>query len=123
MSRNLHQSALLALGGIARHIRNKNEDLSNSIVETLHSALNQHSSSKSQRLRRSSDGLNHHSLQAVLIDSIGNARALQSQALLLEHVTGSHDNLAAKHAAVKALQHYDTEEVHKTTNIKLATII
>ena len=112
MTRNLHQSALLALGGIARHLRNKNEDLSNSIVESLHSSLNQHSSSNPQRLRRSSDGLSHHSLQAVLIDSIGNARALQSQALLMEHVTGSHDNLAAKNAAVKALQGYETEEVY-----------
>lgn len=115
---NLHQSALLALGGIARHLRNKNEDLSNSIVESLHSALNQYSSSSNpQRLRRSSDELSHHSLQAVLIDSIGNARAIQSQALLVEHVTGSHDNLAAKHAAVKALQGYDTEEVYTFTCI------
>ena len=59
-----------------------------------------------------SSGLSQPSLHAVLIDSIGNARAPQSQSLLLEHVTGSHDNLAAKHAAVKALQGYDTEQVH-----------
>ena len=108
---SLHQSALLALGGMARHLRSKHENLSNSIVNRLHSALSQHSSSEPQRLRRSLNGLHEPSLHAVLIDSIGNARAPQSQSLLVEHVTGSHDNLPAKHAAVKALQGYDTEEV------------
>ena len=114
-SAGLHQRALLALGGMARHLRSKHENLSNSIVERLHSALTRHSSSEPQRLRRSSNGLSTSvgsGLHAVLIDSIGNARALQSQSLLVEHVTGSHGNLAAKHAAVKALQGYDTEEVH-----------
>ena len=65
-------------------------------------------------MRRSTNGLSTNigsSLHAVLIDSIGNARALQSQSLLVEHVTSSHGNLAAKHAAVKALQGYNTEEV------------
>ena len=109
---SLHQSALLALGGMARHLRNKHESLYNSIVERLHSALStRFSSSESDRLRRSVNGLHESSLHAVVIDSIGNAQAPQSQPLLLEHVTGSHDNLAAKHAAVKALQGYDTEEV------------
>lgn len=112
----LHQSALLTLGGMAKHLRNKHENLSDSIVEILHSALRQYSASpEPERLRRSTDPLStstgSRSLHAVLIDSIGNARALQSQSLLVEHVTGSHGNLAAKHAAVKALQGYDTEEV------------
>lgn len=112
VSASLRQSALLALGGMARHLRSNHENLSNSIVEELHSALSQFSSSDAPRLRRSTDGHHDHSLHAVLIDSIGNARALQSQTLLMDHVTGSHGNLAAKHAAVKALQGFDTEEVH-----------
>ena len=113
---DLHQRALLTLGGMAKHLRNKHGNLSDSIVERLHSALRQYSaSSEPERLRRSTDHLSPSisgsSLHAVLIGSIGNARALQSQSLLVEHVTGSQCNLAAKHAAVKALQGYDTEEV------------
>ena len=110
----LHQSTLLALGGMAKHLRSEHQNLSDSIVERLHSALRQFSSQEPERVRRSTDHLSTSigsSLHAVLIDSIGNARALQSQSLLVEHVTGSHGNLAAKHAAVKALQGYDTDEV------------
>lgn len=125
MPANLHQSALLALGGMARHIRNTNENLANSIVESLHSALGQYSSSQSQRLRRSANELStvDSSLHTVLIDSIGNARALQSQSLLVEHMTGSHDNLAVKHAAVKALQGYDTTEVWSTCKYSVLIVI
>ena len=118
----LHQSALLTLGGIAKHLRSKHESVSDSIVERLHSALRQYSSSQEpERVRRSTDLLSRStgsSLHAVLIDSIGNARALQSQSLLVEHVTSSHGNLAAKHAAVKALQGYDTEEVEYTYTLR-----
>lgn len=117
VSSGLHQSALLALGGMAKHLRNEHKNLSDSIVERLHSALRQYSSPEPERPRRSSDDLSTtvgSSLHAVLIDSIGNARALQSQSLLVEHVTRSDGNLAAKHAAVKALQGYDTEEVWYT---------
>ena len=117
ISTDLQQSALLALGGMARHLRSKHENLSSSIVEGLHSALRQHSSSRLQRLRRSSGGPSiavGSNLHAVLIDSIGNARAPHSPSLLKEHVIGNHGNLAAKHAAVKALQGYDTHEVCNT---------
>ena len=97
---------------MAKHLRSQQENLSNSIVESLHSALEHFSSTESQRLRRSSDELsNPDDLHTVLIDSIGNARAPESQPLLTDHVTGNHDNLAAKYAAVKALQGYDTLEV------------
>ena len=110
-SPRLRQSALLTLGGMANHLRSKQGNLSSSIVQSLHSALDHYSSTESQRLRRSPDGLANPSLHAVLLDSIGNARALQSQSILIDHMNSNHGNLAAKHAAVKALQSYDTEEV------------
>lgn len=104
---------------MAKQLRNEQKNLSDNIVERLHSALRQYSSPEPERLRRSSNSQSTtvgSSLHAVLIDSIGNARALQSQPLLVEHVTGSHGNLAAKHAAVKALQGYDTEEVYNSVH-------
>ena len=119
VSPHLQHVALLSLGGMAKILTQQhNIQLANQIMDVLSLALDHvtDSSSSTSRLRRSVDGdeaTNQLSLlHAVVLDSIGNSMAPRFLPRLVDHVTTDHGSLALKHAAVKAIGRYQSNEVH-----------
>ena len=118
----LQYRALLALGGMARKLRESgNTELSDQIVTSLHSVIQQDGDTDGEhpviRLRRFVQGESSPSVidDAVLIDSLGNARSSESLGILIEYVSTPNGDLSAKHAAVNALSGFEAEEVSDRT--------
>ena len=118
---HLQHSALLSLGAMARLLNQQNRDssLAHEIVDILGSVLDHVTGhAPSSRLRRDinaeSVDLDHPLLRATVLDSIGNSGAERLFPRLVDHVTGP-GNLAAKHAAVKAIARFNSAEVRHST--------
>jgi len=114
------QRAFLTLGAMARSLKETDWELAEEIVHTLHSALEQHTGYRSgstfHKNKRSlpSTYPSIPSLHATLIDSLGNAGAEASLPTLVAHMEGvgreMAGHLSVRHAAVKALRRYSSDE-------------
>lgn len=111
---DLQHTVLLSLGGMAGMLTQQDPDLANHITDVLSSVLDHvtgHTSSS--RLRRSSVAVEEDPLlHAILLDSVGNSKSARLLPLLIDHVTGE-GSLTTKHAAVKAIGRYESEEASK----------
>ena len=134
----LKTQALLTLGAMARRVRPANHILAKQIVANLHHLLEQHTGiytplghclcdnfclnlflllgytmpTELHKYKRSislSSSLPRSSLHALIIDSLANAGAVESYVTLQHHMTIG--GLSVKHAAIRAMNSYDTDEV------------
>ena len=114
---HLQNTALLSLGGMARSLIQRNPPLANQITNFLAVALDHVAGrSTSSRLRRSADTAENTLFHVVLLDSIGNSKFPGFLPRLVDHVTNHQNSLAVKHASVKAIGQYKSQEVCKNCN-------
>ena len=118
ISPHLQHVAILSLGGMAGILSHHAPQLANQIKSFLQTELDhvsgRTSSSSTSRLRRSADdGYHSPTLHAVILDSVGNARASELQEGVVTDLSGS-SGLSVKHSAVKALGKFNTMEVNES---------
>jgi len=117
ISPHLQHVAILSLGGMTEVLSHHNPQLANQIKSFLQTELDHASgragSTSSSRLRRSADtGPQDPALHAIILDSVGNARASELQEGVVTDLS-SGSSLSVKHAAVKALGKFETVEVSR----------
>ena len=113
ISPHLQHVAILSLGSMARLLAQQDPELASQITGFLQMELDHASglNPSSSRLRRSAGGGHLDPvLHAVVLDSIGNARASELQEGVVRHLTDD-SSLSVKHSAVKALGRFETIEV------------